>query len=330
MRVLVTGGLGVNGCWVTRALLEAGHEPIVFDNRPDFTLLRDVSGEFPFVQGDVTDFDQLASVCRDHQVERICHLAALYPDACNADPVLGFRVNAGATVNVLEAARSTGVQRVVFTSSIGVLSEVAAEHLEPALIPVAEDAPAYPVKAGVYGASKVASELMGIQYRRLFGIEFAALRFAAIYGIGKHGARHGSHNVIWAEIVENAMAGRPSSFPQGGGQRLDLTYARDVAQSVVLACAAPELESSVFHIGSGRSYTLKDFADAVRAAIPGAQIDIGPGMDPRGMGKAAYFLMDISRARRELGYEPRYHPEAAVRDWIEWTERLELKPEDIT
>ena len=71
MRVLVTGGLGVNGCWVTRDLLEMGHEPIVFDNRPDFTLLRDVSRDFPFVQGDITDLDQLVSVCRDHQIERI-------------------------------------------------------------------------------------------------------------------------------------------------------------------------------------------------------------------------------------------------------------------
>ena len=54
MRILVTGGLGVNGCWVTRDLLTMGHEPVVFDNRPDFTLLRDVSDEFAFVQGDIT------------------------------------------------------------------------------------------------------------------------------------------------------------------------------------------------------------------------------------------------------------------------------------
>ena len=52
MRVLVTGGLRVNGCWVTRDLLEMGHEPVVFDNRPDFTLLRDVSGDFEFIQGE--------------------------------------------------------------------------------------------------------------------------------------------------------------------------------------------------------------------------------------------------------------------------------------
>ena len=71
-------------------------------------------------------------------------------------------------------------------------------------------------------------------------------------------------------------------------------------------------------------YTLNDFADAIRAVIPGAQIEVGPGLDPRGMGPLAYYALDITRARRELGYEPQYPPEAAIRDWLEWTERLEL------
>ena len=83
----------------------------------------------------------------------------------------------------------------------------------------------------VYGAAKTASELMGIQYHRLHGIDFAALRFAAIYGLGKGAERHGSHNMIWGELIRSAIAGRPIVIPQGGDQRLDLTYARDVAQS---------------------------------------------------------------------------------------------------
>ena len=324
MRILVTGGLGVNGCWVTRDLLEMGHEPVVFDNRPDFTLLRDVSSEFAFVQGDITSLEQLTRACEEHRIERICHLAAVYPDAADADPVLGFSVNALATVYVLEAARRNGIDRVAFTSSIGALSRMTEEHLEPHMVPVDETFPAYPM-GSVYGAAKTASELMGIQYHRLHGIDFAALRFAAIYGLGKGAERHGSHNMIWGELIRSAIAGRPIVIPQGGDQRLDLTYARDVAQSVVRACTVDRFEGHVFHIGSGRTYTLKDFADAVRAVIPEAEIEVGPGLDPRGMGPLAYYALDISRARRELGYEPQYPPEAAVRDWLEWTERLELR-----
>ncbi len=323
MRILVTGGLGVNGCWVTRDLLTMGHEPVVFDNRPDFTLLRDVSDEFAFVEGDITSLEQLDNACREHRVERICHLAAVYPDTADADPLLGFSVNALATVYVLEAAKRNGIDRVSFTSSIGALSRMTEEHLEPQMVPVNEDFPAYPM-GSVYGAAKTASELMGIQYKRLFGIDFAAMRFAAIYGLGKGAERHGSHNMIWGELIRSAIAGRPIVIPQGGDQRLDLTYARDVAQSVVKACTVDSFEGHVFHIGSGRTYTLNDFADAIRAVIPGAQIEVGPGLDPRGMGPLAYYALDISRARRELGYEPQYPPEAAIRDWLEWTERLEL------
>ena len=323
MRILVTGGLGVNGCWVTRDLLTMGHEPVVFDNRPDFTLLRDVSDEFAFVEGDITSLEQLDNACREHRIERICHLAAVYPDTADADPLLGFSVNALATVYVLEAAKRNGIDRVSFTSSIGALSRMTEEHLEPQMVPVDEDFPAYPM-GSVYGAAKTASELMGIQYKRLFGIDFAAMRFAAIYGLGKGAERHGSHNMIWGELIRSAIAGRPIVIPQGGDQRLDLTYARDVAQSVVKGCLADRFEGHVFHIGSGRTYTLNDFADAIRAVIPGAQIEVGPGLDPRGMGPLAYYALDISRARRELGYEPQYPPEAAIRDWLEWTERLEL------
>ena len=323
MRILVTGGLGVNGCWVTRDLLTMGHEPVVFDNRPDFTLLRDVSDEFEFVQGDITSLEQLDNACKEHRIERICHLAAVYPDTADADPVLGFSVNALATVYVLEAARRNGIDRVSFTSSIGALSRMTEEHLEPRMVPVDETFPAYPM-GSVYGAAKTASELMGIQYKRLYGIDFAAMRFAAIYGLGKGAERHGSHNMIWGELIRNAIAGRPIVIPQGGDQRLDLTYARDVAQSVVRACTVDSFEGHVFHIGSGRTYTLNDFADAIRTVIPGAEIEVGPGLDPRGMGPLAYYALDITRARRELGYEPQYPPEVAIRDWLEWTERLEL------
>lgn len=328
MRILVTGGLGVNGCWVTRDLLDMGHDPVVFDNRPDFSLLRDVSDNFEFVQGDIRSLEQLTAVCQANRIERVCHLAAVYPDTADANPVLGFAVNASATVNVLEAARVGGADRVVFTSSIGALSPLTPLHLDPVMEPVDETFPSYPTST-VYGAAKVAGELMGIQYHRLYGMGFAALRFAPIYGIGKGGSRHGTHNVIWNDIIQNALSGRKTVIPRGSEQRIDLTYARDVAQSVTLACTVDNYESHVFHIGSGREYTMNDFVEGLRRAIPTADIEVGPGLDPRGLGPMGYFRMDTTRAKRELGYEAKYPPEAAVRDWIEWTERLELDGNNI-
>ncbi|MQF87135.1 MAG: NAD(P)-dependent oxidoreductase [SAR202 cluster bacterium] len=323
MKILVTGGLGVNGCWVTRDLLAMGHEPVVFDARPDFSLLRDISDAFAFVNGDITSLEQLESVCREHKIERICHLAAVYPEAADYEPFTGFAINATATVNVLEAARRANCNRVIFTSSVGALSPMTAPHLEPEMKPVDEDFNAYPVNS-VYGATKVASELMGIQYKRLFNIDFAALRFAAIYGIGKGVSRHGSHNVIWNTLIENAIAGKKTVIKQGGDQRLDFTYSRDVARSVTMACLADSFESHVFHIGSGKEYTMNDFVEGLKLAIPDADIEIGPGLDPREFGSSNYFRMDTRRAFEQFGYRAIYDPESAVKDWLQWIDRLEL------
>ena len=124
MNILVTGGLGVNGCWVTRQLLEMGHQPIVLDNRPDFSLVSDIADEFPVVVGDIQDLATVTRTLKDHQVQRVCHLAAIYPDAADANPLLGFQVNAMATVQLLEASRIMEVERVVFTSSIAALSRL--------------------------------------------------------------------------------------------------------------------------------------------------------------------------------------------------------------
>ena len=105
MNILVTGGLGVNGCWATRQLLEMGHQPIVLDNRPDFSLVSDIADNVPVVIGDIQDLATITRTVKDHHVQRICHLAAVYPDAADANPLLRFQVNAMATVQLLEAAR---------------------------------------------------------------------------------------------------------------------------------------------------------------------------------------------------------------------------------
>ncbi|PZC47454.1 MAG: UDP-glucose 4-epimerase [Chloroflexi bacterium] len=323
MNILVTGGLGVNGCWVTRQLLEMGHNPVVFDIRPDFSLVSDIASDINVVQGDVADYAAVLRALKEHRIERICHLAAIYPDAADANPVRGFHLNASVTVQILEAARVMDVDRVVFTSSLGALSPIGEDYLASERKPINEDHHAYPTNS-VYGATKAASELMGINYERLYGLKFVALRFAPIYGPGKHAPRHGNINVLWNRIVEHALMGEPMKFDTGGDQPYDMTYSQDVAHSVVLGCLAPRPEHSVFHIGSGRSHTLREFVDGVKAAIPSAPIEVGPGF-AEGVGPGGAWIFDTSRAKAELGYEAQYPPKEAVQDWLHWLERLELE-----
>ena len=337
MNILITGGLGVNGCWVTRLLVEQGHRPIILDQRNDVTLLPDLTNRFELVVGDLLDQQLIRETLIEHRVQRICHLAAIYPEAADADPVLGFEVNALGTVYLLEAARAASVERVVFTSSIAALSRIDGDAGSESPFLIDESHPAYPSHGGVYGATKVASELMGQVYERLHDLEFVALRFSGIFGPGKGQSRHGNYGLKWTQLVENAFAGLPSKVALDVDRPQDMIYARDVARAVVLAVTAPSnrLISRVFHIGSGRGYTMRDFVNGVRRAIPEAVIEEDEKLDGHGVAspstlltarKRPSFVFDINRARAELGYEPHFTMETAIQDWVESLHWMESPP----
>lgn len=322
MNILVTGGLGVNGAWVTRQLLEQGHRPVVYENRMDTLLVPDIMDKIEIVIGDILDLSTVIRTVKEYSIQCICHLAALMPGASQANPWLGFQVNALGTVNILEAARIMEVERVVFTSSIGVYSPFTGEFGYPTYKPVDEDYPKYPTTM-VYSAAKVASELMCFQYNRNYGLDFVILRFSEIYGIGKK-TRHGPI-AIYNRMIENAMLGKPTTIPHGGDEKTDMVYVKDVANSIVLSCFTRSRKHHVFNIGAGIVYKLEDVANAIRKLYPQAAFDIGPGLDYIGFGRA-YCLFDISKAKAELGYHPQFTLEDGIKDYVETMEKLNIEP----
>ena len=326
MNILITGGLGVNGAWITRQLLEEGHRPVVYENRLDTTLVSEISDKLDIVMGDIMDLAGLISAIKEYRIQRICHLAALMGKAAQANPRLGFQVNALGTVNVLEAARIMDVERVVFMSSIGVSAPFTEEYGYPTYKPISEDYPKFPTsrRNGVYGTAKLASELMCLQYYQKYGLEYVVLRFCAIYGVGKQ-ARHGPV-AVHGRMIENAMLGKPTVIPRGGDEQTDIVYVKDVANSTVLACFAQNLTHREFNIGTGKGYTLHDVADAITKIHPEAVIEIGPGQDYLGFDSSEYCVFDISQAMGELGYKPRFTLEEGVRDYVEMMDQLNIEP----
>ncbi|MEN2738336.1 NAD-dependent epimerase/dehydratase family protein [Microbacterium sp. X-17] len=319
MRVLVTGGLGVNGSWVTRALLEKGHVPVVLETRDDTSLLPDLAGSFPVVIADIMDLDRMVEILRDERIDAIVHLAALMPPRCQSDLRLGFDVNALGAVNVFEAAKLAGIRRVVFTSSKSAYGRVpVGPHTYPTYVPISEDHTCDPVIA--YDVGKLAAEGMAANYRREHGLEIASLRFGTILAPGKL-ARHGEVALL-SRILENAMAGEPTVIERGGDEIDDIMFVGDVVGGILAALEAPSVPSPVYNIATGVGTSLYGFAEAVRRAIPGADIEIGPGLDYYGYDVTYYTISDITRARTELGYEPAYDIDASIRAYIEAAQRL--------
>lgn len=327
-RAFVTGGCGVNGSWVVRDLLERGWEVTAFDQARDVSLMPDLDGQFDFVGGDVRDAALVSRLVHACKPDVIVHLAALvgYPQG-RPDPKLVYDVNVGGTLNVLEAAVVNDVPRVVYTSSKSAYGVIAGAHGRPGYQPVSEDYAGLPAPASflsLYGHAKIASEGLGFNYQKAFGIDFFALRFATICAPGKL-SRHGPM-AIHSRLIENAMLGVATTLDKGGDERDDIVYVRDVAQAIGLATVTPNRGAAVYNVGQGRGFSLRDMAAAIQGHYPGARIEIGPGYDFMNVGFAAYSVLDISKTRRELGYEPRFDLAAMVADYAQVLARFGIQP----
>src|ERR1700728_2965631 len=201
MNILLTGGLGVNGAWVTRKLVERGYRPIVLENRIDTSLIGpEIAGKIDLVEADNTDLDALSGIFAQHKIQRVVHMAALIT-GIQAELLKGFEVNASGTVKVLEAASTTGVERVVYTSSRAAYGHIDGSNAHPHYEPIKEDHPQRPFL--VYDVCKVASEGMGRNFARMRGLQFVALRFSQIYGPGKL-QRHGPYG-IFSQLIESPL-----------------------------------------------------------------------------------------------------------------------------
>lgn len=310
MSILVTGGVGVIGATVVRQLVARGAEVVVFDLRDDRSLLANV--EVPIECGDICDKALLVEVMRRYGVEKIAHLAAVMPDWAQENPFEASRINTWGLVTALEAAREVGITRAVFTSSKAVVGSVAGPYTFPDYAPVSEEIGTHPYN--VYGATKLAAEVLGRQLAVEFGLDLIILRLASTYGPGKT-VRHGKVGILSA-IIEGAYRGEPVRIPAGADQRNDFLYCKDIAQAVIKALDAPPSGFHLCHVGSGRLASLTDFVIAVRRNIPHADIEIGGGLDYGG-GAGQYFRMDIQAAREILGYDPQYDVEKGVADYVQ-------------
>ncbi len=323
MKVMVTGGFGAMGSFATRYLVELGERPVVFSRRRDLKLVRDIAVGVDHEPGDIQDQGRLLEVMRQHRVEAVIHTAALMLPACRADPAACAGINVGGLANVLEAARTAGVGKVVFASTKGVYGPITGRHAHPTYEPISEDYPKNP--QNIYDASRFFCERLGLQYWETHGMDFVALRFALTYGPGKmaHGAM-----AAGSSIIDNAMTGKETVIPRGGDQATDFIYNRDTGRALVLAALKPNPRHRQIHVGTGVGRTLSEFAAEVGKNIPGAAIDIGSGTDFMGLKDAdgqpinTQGVFDIGRAREELGYEPRYGIEEGIRDYIELTREL--------
>jgi UDP-glucose 4-epimerase len=295
MRTLVTGGAGFIGSNLVDALLARGDEVTVLDN---ISTGRRVNLDGALANGarlaevDVRDDAGLGAVFADSRPELVFHLAAQIDVRKSVeDPYFDAAVNVGGTANVLEAARSTGVDRVVFVSTGGALYGEGADKQ----LPLPESTPIAPLSG--YGQSKYAAEgYLGL-FERLHGLSGMSLRLGNVYGPRQDPLGEAGVVAIFCGLLKNGD--RPTVYGDGTQTR-DYIYVGDVV-SAALAAGATRLGGAV-NIGTGREASVLDLVE-ILSRIEGRD-DFTPEFAPERPGEVQRISLDAALAERELGWTP--------------------------
>lgn len=297
------------GSYVIRALADEGEEPVFFGTYRQQPSIDDVVGTEGYTRlaGDILDGQGLLRAVKESGVSAIIHTAGVLIGGARNDPYGAIRTNVIGMANVLEAARQTGVKKVVYSSSGQVYAMLNPYHTISPGGPVKEDSPLLP--GNTYGSTKLSAEYLGLNYSDLYGIEFAALRMPTVYGpwlgdLGRAG--------VVRDMTESAIRSKPLEVNE---YRSEWAHVKDMARACVLACRAAGPHSRIFNTGSGKINSLQDFVDQFKSAIPSTEIRVKPlSMPERWPG-------DGERAKKELGYEPMYGISEGVTDFIGWGRR---------
>lgn len=310
MRVLVTGGAGFIGSHLCEALLETDHEVVAFDNFDPFydphTKRRNIAGcqkknRFTLIEGDIRDGLRVEETLAAGRFDAIIHLAALAGVRPSIERPRDYQdVNVGGTTVMLEAARRHGIRRFVFASSSSVYGD-------NARYPFAEsdrvDEPISP-----YAATKRAGELLCHTYAHLHDIDITCLRFFTAYGPRQR------PDLAIHRFARLMLHGQPIPVFGNGDTLRDYTYIDDIVDG--LRRALPRCDGfRVYNLGRGTPVSLSAMIEAL-----GRALDMNPIIDrlPLQPGDTRRTGADITRARQELGYEPRTPLHVGLKHFARW------------
>lgn len=305
---LVTGGAGFIGSNLCEALLKLGARVRCLDDlstgkRAHVDLLIGNSN-YEFVEGDVKDYATCVAACEN--VDFVLHEAAWGSVPRSIErPVFYCANNILGTVNMLEAARRTGVKKFVYASSSSVYG----------------DEPNLPKREGregtllsPYALTKRCDEDWARQYWRHYGLATIGLRYFNVFG--RRQDPNGPYAAVIPRFIQTLLRGERPTIHGDGLQSRDFTYIENVIEANIKACFAPEEASGeAFNIAYGGQEVLRDVYDAILRAL---KIEVEPIYAPERPGDIKHSCADISKARKLLGYDPDYDFTSGLAEAIDW------------
>jgi UDP-glucuronate 4-epimerase len=309
MRILITGGAGFIGSHLTDFCLKQGHEVTVLDEFNDFydpaikrANLRALLPHIRLEEADIRDAERVNRVVDQSRPEAVFHLAAragVRPSIQH--PELYLDTNIKGTFNLLQAARSAGVERFIFASSSSVYGTIPSA-------PFREDM-CLNQTISPYAATKLAGEQLCSNYAHLYGMRCISLRFFTVYG-----PRQRPDLAIHA-FARSIEAGRPITQFGDGSTRRDYTYIDDILQGLAACLGYQGPICDVFNLGESQTTTLSALIAEIERAL-GKKAVIQ--QMPEQPGDVPLTYADISKARALLGYAPHTPVAVGIPKFIEW------------
>lgn len=292
-KILVTGGAGFIGSHLCEHLVALGKRVVVLDNfrngkRENLTF---AGGEaLEVIEGDIVDPAICVRALRG--VDTVYHLACLGVRHSLHSPVENHQVNALGTLNVLEAAKATGVKRFVYVST----SEIYGRATE---FPITEDCTPWPLT--VYGSSKLAGEHYARSYFECWNLPVVCVRPFNNYGPRSH--FEGDSGEVIPRFLLRALAGqRPVIFGDGGHTR-DFLYVNDCAETLVKIAASDALVGQVVNLGYGEELRIDMLARTVVEAV--GRPDLEPIFEAPRPADVPKLWVDTSKLKRAINFRPR-------------------------
>jgi nucleoside-diphosphate-sugar epimerase len=254
--VLVTGAGGCIGSWIVAMLNCAGVSVIAMDLKEDTSRLKLLMDKeklalINWVIGDITDTDFVFKAVGQHEPQAIIHLAALQIPFCAADPIKGAKVNVVGLVNIMEAARKHGVERIAYASAVAAYGAIDSKKYQPTL----------------YGAYKLCCENICETYYQNLNIPSIGLRPGGVYGV----ARDQGLTAQPTQAILAAAAGKPFTISFSGS--MSALFAGEVAAAFIKTVSQEITGSSVYNI-CGSKTTVEDWMQIVKDLKPEAEIHI--------------------------------------------------------
>jgi CDP-glucose 4,6-dehydratase len=306
----VTGGYGVLGSWLVKALLDRGDRVTVLrrDRVPQSALiLEGTEDRTTVVTGDLRDADLMDRTIGEHEIDTVFHLAAqTIVGTANTSPTSTFDTNIRGTWVLMEACRLHNVDRVVVAAS----DKAYGPHDE---LPYKED---FALQAKFpYDVSKAATDMIARSYWHTFELPVAVTRFANLYGGGDL-----NRSRLIPEAVAAALSGRSPVIRSDGSPERDFLYVEDAVKAyfaIADALDSGEARGEAFNAGGGRPHSVLEVVDLVCKV---AGTDVEP--DVRGKGTPAGEIdrqyVDPTKLRDMTGWTPEVDLEEGIRRTVEW------------